>query len=163
MHLNDYFTRSFPLWILILVASSLFHSATWAQTKVSYDTARITNNNTRLFVDPRLSLLSLYKEPTKTINPNSISGSIHSGKGFRVLIYSGTDRLKANATKSDFMRRYPGVRIYMTYAVPQYKIKVGDFTSRQSANNLYNELSNQYSPCMIVPDIVEINTLKKHD
>jgi hypothetical protein len=163
MHLNVYLTSTSRFWIFVLATCTLFCSTAWSQTKVSYDTAKPISNYTRLFVDPRLSLLSLYKEPTKTINPNSISGSIHSGKGFRVLIYSGTDRLKANATKSDFMRRYPGVRIYMTYAVPQYKIKVGDFTSRQSANNLYNELSNQYSPCMIVPDIVEINTLKKHD
>jgi hypothetical protein len=135
----------------------------WGQTKVSYDTTNAPKNGVQLFSDYRLAILNSYKEPAKVITNNSVSGSIHSGKGFRVLIYSGTDRFKANATKSDFMRRHPGMRIYMTYALPQYKIKVGDFTSRQAATNLYTELSSQYSPCMIVPDIVEINTLKKHD
>lgn len=161
MHVHVYLIRNSRLWVFIIMINSLFSSASWAQTKVSYDTAMATSNSTRLFIDPRLSILSLYKEPTKTTN--TVSGSIRSGKGFRVLIYSGIDRFKANATKSDFMRRYPGTRIYMTYSMPQYKIKVGDFTSRQAASNLYNELSTQYSPCMIVPDIVEINTLKKHD
>lgn len=98
-----------------------------------------------------------------TSNHKLLNGNIHAARGFRVLIYAGTDRNKANNIKADFMRRYPGNRVYMTYSMPQFKIKVGDFANRQDANNLYRALMNQYSPCMIVPDIVEINTFQKND
>jgi hypothetical protein len=122
-----------------------------------------------LYADPRLAMLTAYREAPKpgsgtaVVNGKLVSGSIHSGRGYRILIYSGTDRNKANQTKTDFMRKYPGKRIYMTYSLPQYKIKVGDYISRQEANELYRQLSGIYSPCMVVPDIVEINTFRKND
>lgn len=128
-----------------------------AQMRVSNDTV----DSLTFHVDPRIHLLTELKGPDKAHQPSLPSGTIRTGKGFRVLIYSGADRIKANQTKVDFMTRYPGTRIYMTYSLPQYKVKVGDFANRQDAYMLYSELSEIYSPCMVVPDIVEINTFRK--
>lgn len=130
-----------------------------AQIRVTDDGAK----SVTLHADPRLDLVTAYCEPSKTYSGSNGYGSIHSGKGFRVMIYSGTDRDKANTVKADFMRRYPGTRVYMTYSLPQYRIKVGDYTSRDEALQLYRVLSGLYSPCMVVPDIVEINTFRKND
>ncbi len=121
-----------------------------------------------LFSDPRLKIVSSFSETKKQHNPIANNskiqvGSIRSTKGYRVIIYSGIDRSKANNTKVDFMRRNPGVRVYMTYSLPQYKIKVGNFSTRKDADELYRQLSGLYSPCMVVPDIVEINTFRKND
>jgi hypothetical protein len=126
------------------------------------------NKAVALFSDPRIHIVSSFSETKKqnippTNNSKILSGSIRSAKGYRVLIYSGIDRTKANKTKVDFMRRNPGVRVYMTYALPQYKVKVGNFSTRNEADNLYRQMSGLYSPCMVVPDIVEINTFRKHD
>lgn len=126
------------------------------------------NKAVALISDPRIHIVSSFTESEKQnitlANNNKIqSGSIRSARGYRVIIYSGIDRTKANNTKADFMRRNPGVRVYMTYALPQYKIKVGDFSTRNEANELYRQLSGLYSPCMVVPDIVEINTFRKND
>lgn len=126
------------------------------------------NKAVALISDPRIHVVSSFTESEKQnitlANNNKIqSGSIRSARGYRVIIYSGIDRTKANNTKADFMRRNPGVRVYMTYALPQYKIKVGDFSTRNEANELYRQLSGLYSPCMVVPDIVEINTFRKND
>jgi hypothetical protein len=127
------------------------------------------NKAVALFCDPRIHIVSSFSE-TKKQQPITLannakiqSGSIRSTKGYRVIIYSGIDRGKANNTKADFMRRNPGVRVYMTYALPQYKIKVGNFSTRKDADELYRQLSGLYSPCMVVPDIVEINTFHKND
>lgn len=125
-------------------------------------------NSVKLFADSRLTVLTTFQEITKPAYSNSGaskngSGSIHSAKGYRILIYSGIDRAKATSTKADFMRRHPGTRIYMTYALPQYRIKVGDYISRGEANEFYRQLSGIYSPCMVVPDIVEINTFRRND
>lgn len=141
-------------------------------TSISFGQKIESNNKAvALITDPRVHIVTSFTETEKQNNIASNSynnlktqnGSIRSARGYRVIIYSGIDRTKANNTKADFMRRNPGVRVYMTYALPQYKIKVGDFSTRNEANELYRQLSGLYSPCMVVPDIVEINTFRKND
>jgi len=88
-------------------------------------------------------------------------GGIYSGRGYRVQIYSGNDRGKATKVKLDFARRFPGVRTYMTYVQPQFRVKVGDFRSRGEAEKMYQQVSTLYTPCMIVPDYIVVNTLKQ--
>jgi hypothetical protein len=133
-----------------------------AQTAISQSVEPLAGG-VRLFADPRINILYTAEELDKNLTNKSVTGSIRSAKGYRVMIYSGIDRAKANMTKADFMRRFPDTRIYMSYALPQYRIKVGDFSSREEANNLYRQLTSLYSPCMVVPDIVELKTIRKND
>lgn len=162
---HNLFLNNFRRQYLFLLFFCTFKSN--AQTKIIYDTAIINTESVVLYADPRLSAITAYHESLKSDNnpgkSKGISGSIHSGKGFRVLIYSGIDRAKANNVKSDFMRRHPGIRVYMSYALPQYRVKVGDYTTRKEANDFYRQLNSFYSPCMVVPDIIEVNTFKKND
>lgn len=74
-------------------------------------------------------------------------------KGYRIQIYSGPDREVAKATKISFMKRFPSIRSYISYEVPYYKIKVGDFRSRQEALELYRYLSKTYTS-MVVPSLI---------
>ena len=86
-------------------------------------------------------------------------GVIRSGNGYRVQIYNGNDRIRANQVRVDFIRRYPQVRTYLSYVQPQFRVKVGDFRTRAEAQKVYDELTGIYNPCMIVPDIIVINTM----
>lgn len=110
-----------------------------------------TATGTVVHSDGRLAVLM--KRP-------SSGGGIYSGRGYRVQIYSGNDRAKATKIKIDFGRRFPGIKTYMTYIQPQFRIKVGDFRSRGEAEKMYQQVSTLYSPCMIVPDYIVVNTLK---
>ena len=130
---------------------------------VKYDTAQPDYQSVVLHADPRLALLTGYKDASRSTGSGNSAGSIHYGRGFRVQIYCGTDRNKANAVKADFMRRYPRTRTYMTYILPQYRVKVGDYATRQEAQQFYNQLTSIYSPCMVVGEIVEINTFRKNE
>lgn len=103
--------------------------------------------------DPRLDILAKKYR-------NVQLGVIRSGQGFRVQIYTGNDRAKAMEIKLDFMRRFPNIRTYLTYVQPQFRVKVGDFRTRQDAHVMYEQVSPLYNPSMIVPDIIVINTLK---
>jgi hypothetical protein len=85
-------------------------------------------------------------------------GGKYSGKGFRVQIYNGPNRDEALRRKAEFMRNYPGVHIYLVYAAPFYKLKVGDFRRREDAIGMYHEANGTYSPCMIVPDNVDVRS-----
>ena len=153
------------LFLLSLALSCRAGTAVAQMTVSMEDTTGVI-----VHADPRLALLT---SPPATSGSGSGSGSaakrsktggrtgvIRSGRGYRVQIYNGNDRAKAVQLKMDFLRRYPNVRTYMTYIQPQYRLKVGDFKSRGEAQRMYQELGRIYSPVMIVPDIIMINTAK---
>jgi SPOR domain len=81
---------------------------------------------------------------------------VGSGKGFRVQIYNGPDRSKAIERKTEFMRNYPGVPSYLSYITPCFRVKVGDYRNRNDALGMLKEANSAYSPCMIVPDIINV-------
>lgn len=84
--------------------------------------------------------------------------TVYTGKGFRVQIYNGPSREKAIAAKTEFMRRYPGVRTYLIYVAPGFRVKIGDFRSRGDAEGMLREANSMFTPSMIVPDMVTIST-----
>ncbi|HXS37342.1 MAG TPA: SPOR domain-containing protein [Flavipsychrobacter sp.] len=137
------------LFVLFLLS---FTGITNAQIKVSYS-QEDTATGVIIHSDSRLAILLRKRKDVEL-------GVIRSGSGYRVQIYSGNDRNRAMSVKIDFMRRFPGIRTYMTYVSPQFRVKVGDYRSRQDAEKMYKQVNVLYNPCMIVPDIIVINTLK---
>ncbi len=93
---------------------------------------------------------------TTTVNGTSRGGR-YNGTGYRVQIYYGTSREEAMRRKAEFMRHYPGVPTYFSYASPTYRVKVGDYRHREDAISMFREANGTYSPCMIVPDNVAIH------
>ncbi len=135
--------RCIPLVLLLLLSRN---SSAQQYVPLSEDTSGVV-----IYGDARLAVLT---------KKRASGPAIRSGQGYRVQIYSGNDRSEATRIKTDFMRRFPGVRTYMTYVQPQFRVKVGDYSSRQEAAKMYRQVNSIYNPCMIVPDIVEINTLR---
>lgn len=69
--------------------------------------------------------------------------------GFRVQIFSSTDRKTAYAEQTKFKARYPTIRSYISYAEPYYKLRVGDFRTRLEAEKLINKLRPNYEGLFI--------------
>jgi hypothetical protein len=115
-----------------------------------------------LHTDSRLDIVVRKTEPKPT-HPGRKSGMISSGRGYRVQIYSGNDRNVATQRKIDFLRRFPGTRTYLTYIAPTFRVKVGDYRDRKSAQAMYQQVSRLYNPCMVVNDIIEINSFHTND
>lgn len=136
--------------ILLLIAKPVF---IFAQQYEPSDSAGVM-----IYADSRLEILT-NKLKTAAI-ARSRAGMIRSGRGYRIQIYNGNDKNKAISLKVDFIRRYPKIPTYMTYIQPQFRVKIGDFQTRADAQKMYQELSRLYSPVMIVPDIIVINTFK---
>ena len=86
--------------------------------------------------------------------------TIYTGKGFRVQIYNGTDRSKAMEIKNEFARNNPGVRTYLSYISPRFRVKVGDYRRRAEAEGMWREANSTYNPSMIVPDIITVTTME---
>lgn len=70
-------------------------------------------------------------------------------KGFRVQIYSGNNRNEAYATQNRFKSQFSDIDSYINYDEPNYRVKVGDFTSRSEANNFMQVLRSQYSSVFV--------------
>jgi hypothetical protein len=131
-----------------------------------------------IFKDPRLDILMkrpalvARMEADKPVNFNPIvsadgkkkvTGSIYTQKGFRIIIYNGQDRTEAMNAKNKFMRIFPNIPSYMSYNVPSYKIKVGNFENRGEATAFMRQVSKQFPTSFIVPDLVTIKNINVTD
>lgn len=85
----------------------------------------------------------------------SRSGAI-SVNGFRVQIFSGTSRQEAYDQQARFQTLYPGVRTYISYEQPNYKVRVGDFRTRLEAEKLMNKLRRFYPALFIFSERINL-------
>lgn len=142
-------------------------------SKISFAQEQQDSAGVVILADARLDLLT--RKPSGTKNnysfepgtatdtrPEHKSGVIKSARGFRIQIYNGNDRNKAIKLKIDCIRRFPKLETYMTYIQPQFRVKAGNFPTRAEAQRYVQQMSSVFSPIMIVPDIIVINTFK-HD
>jgi hypothetical protein len=119
-----------------------------------------TTSGVFIHADPRLAILMTPELVVANHKNNGAYGSgvIRSAKGFRVQIYNGNDKNAAIRRKIDFMRKYPSVKTYMTYTQPIFRIKVGNFLTRKEAQEFMYQLQGVYTPLMVVPDYIVVNT-----
>lgn len=73
--------------------------------------------------------------------------------GFRVQLSSTANRNEALELKTQFLRRYPQVRAYVTYQQPYFKLRVGDFEQRGDASRFMQEIYDLF-PGFIVSDTI---------
>jgi hypothetical protein len=89
-----------------------------------------------------------------------VTGSIVTRRGYRVNIYSGSSRTAAVNMKRKFMRSHRGVRSYMSYISPYFKIRVGNYASKKSAYRMLRKLqSSGFPKSFVVPDIVTVKNI----
>jgi hypothetical protein len=164
---------------LLLLTLLLLSVGSFAQVETTTeDTVKMVEENVVIFKDSRLDILSKRpalmakveeeKEKDKIVNYNPIvssdgkkkvTGSIYTSKGFRIIIYNGPDRNAAMLAKNNFTRAFPGVASYVSYNVPSYKIKVGNFESRNEASAFMRKVNKAFPTAFIVPDIVTIKNI----
>lgn len=137
--------------LLILISTCVLISATHAQNnnhapaQVRQDPPPQTGS---IQADDRLDKMA--EQSTITVRTRVSSTS----RGYRVQIYSGNNRENAQKVKINFMKRFPTIRSYITYSMPYYRIRVGDFASKREAQDMYKHLSATYKNVMIVPSLI---------
>lgn len=88
-----------------------------------------------------------------------INNEKQSITGYRIQIYFGSTRVEALSSKADFIRKYPDLKIYMIYEQPNYKIRVGDFTTRYEAEKYHKQIIAEFKSSFIVPDEISLPEL----
>lgn len=93
---------------------------------------------------------------TQTHNEPHGDGSKTTVLGFRIQIYTGSSRETAYDVQASFKSMYPDISTYISYTQPNYRVKVGDFRSRNQANALMSELKKRFSPVFLFTEEVNV-------
>ncbi|MBC8266401.1 MAG: SPOR domain-containing protein [Flavobacteriales bacterium] len=125
----------------LLVAFFFVPIITFGQTTDSLQTYE-----TSLLGDQRVKNLL-----QRHINLNKEKGVM----GWRLQIFSNTDREKAQEVRTRFLQNFPEIRAYLTHKAPYFKVVVGNFHTKLQAKKVQSEISSKFR-CYIVPSKVII-------
>ena len=89
----------------------------------------------------------------------NVAAARMSRPGYRIQIYFGTDRVRAQEIRAEFMRYFPETGAYLVYQAPNFKVRVGDFKSRLEAQGFLNSLHDRYTPAFVIPDEIRLPNL----
>ncbi|PPK85101.1 sporulation related protein [Neolewinella xylanilytica] len=82
-------------------------------------------------------------------------------EGWRVQLLATTDRQQLETTERKFRADYPSVTVDWVHNKPYYKLRAGAFFTRQEAERLRQNLSQEYEGVYLVKDQVEESELLK--
>jgi hypothetical protein len=141
------------LLMIPLMACTLHAQSNYSSNKEIIDTNAITINK-----DPRIDLLI---KKQAQINEETSRDSRRSAKGFRLLVLNTIKRDDAINAKTAIYKNFPELKAYLLYQSPYFKLKVGNFKTKDEAED-YRKKLNQYFPSgvYIMQDTIEVNPEK---
>ncbi len=145
--------------IIVLMQALLFSYSMFAQESI-IKTERASSNSPEIISkvrpqqDARLdSMLNWH------IENNLKKGGVD---GFRVEIFFSSApnaKEKALEIKREFLTRFPDIDVYIKFNAPDFKVRVGDFRTKNEALKLKKKLDNKYPKSFIVPDLIKFPEL----
>jgi len=96
------------------------------------------------------------------INKNaSLSKEVTHTPGFRIQVYFSSDRAarqEAERIKKDLKTKYSNLAVYIEYKAPFWKVKLGNYKTRNEALRMKNELTGSFPNLWIIKEMVKINS-----
>lgn len=89
----------------------------------------------------------------KNIDKNKIANVID---GYRIQLFSGSERNNANALKTKFLKLYPETPAYLIYQQPYFKLRVGDYRTKIEAQQIFYKLQDDFGQVIIIPDKINL-------
>jgi len=91
------------------------------------------------------------------INEETTRDSRRTASGYRILVMNSNDRKKVFDAKARIYQLYPELKPYLLYQAPFYKLKVGNFRTKEEAEEYLTELSRDFPKGLfVVRDIIEV-------
>ena len=82
-----------------------------------------------------------------------------SSFGYRIQIFSGSDRKNAYDLQAKCQDRFPEMHTYLSYRDPNFKVKVGDFRSRIEAEKMIEEMRPSFTGLYIISEKINLPKL----
>lgn len=91
------------------------------------------------------------------------NSSTTEGPGFRIQIYAGSKMELANGTKADFVQTFghDNYSVYQNWQPPHFRVRVGDFLSRQEAMRELSTIRQVFPDAFVVTDQINLPKFKK--
>lgn len=106
-----------------------------------------TRGTVKVFKDARIDSLIAHRNKLKSVK-NGVAR--FSTQGYRIQIFSGSSRKEAYNLQARFQSEYPGVRTYISYKMPDFKVHVGDFRTRLEAEKQVQDMKSRYTRLFII-------------
>jgi hypothetical protein len=87
-------------------------------------------------------------------------------EGFRVEIFFSAEMDaydQAKDQKVKFLSKYPEHEVHIKYDAPNFKVRVGDFRTKNEALRLLKSIERNYPMAFIVPDKIKFPLLKQYN
>lgn len=127
--------------VLVFVFSDLFAQST---------------GSVAVYKDSRIDLLLKKQAEANNLSTRN-SSKRRNAKGYRLLIISTNSRDEAIAAKTAIYNYFPELKAYMWHQSPYYKVKAGNFLTRNEAAAYQKRLSPVFPRgVFIMNDIVEV-------
>ena len=136
---------------------SLFTSLSFiAFSQATNDTASVVVHK-----DPRLDVL-LRKQAD--INAANKKASARTARGYRLLVVNTNKRDEAISAKTKVYTNFPELQAYLVYQTPYFKLKAGNFRTREEARE-YQKLLSIHFPkgVIVIPDTIEVTPEKEEN
>ena len=75
--------------------------------------------------------------------------------GFRIQLFSSSNRLEAVKVRAEFLQKYPTNKSYLVYQAPNFKVRVGNYIDRLSVSKSLEEIKIDFSSAFVVKDEIE--------
>jgi hypothetical protein len=75
-----------------------------------------------------------------------------SSYGYRVQIYSGSNRSAAFKAQDKFNQEFPDMRTYIAYREPNFKVHAGDFRTRIEAERIKEQMKAWFPAMFIISE-----------
>ena len=151
-------------FLVLFFVGLLTHTATFGQAKAD----SLTNH----YVET-LNLPPSGKQGAITIKQDSLVGwllnkyeAINAAEnkmnGWRIQIYNSSGKVardEANDIRNKFLNVYSNHKAYLIYQPPFFKIRVGDFRTKQDAFELYKSVMAVFPVSYIVNDKVNLPSI----
>ncbi len=76
--------------------------------------------------------------------------------GYRIQVFSSSERSKASEVKSKLLSLYPDAEVTFMYQAPHFKVRVGNYRNRIDCQHMFRELLEEFPQSFIVPDKVDV-------
>jgi hypothetical protein len=141
---------------LVLVLSLFLMKSSFSQ-----DTLALTGPALIVHKDSRADAL-VRKQAEINERSKRITG--RTMRGYRLLVLNTNSRDEAMAAKAKVYTHFPDQKAYLTYQSPFFKLKAGNFQTRDEAKR-YQSLMNTLFPkgVFIIGDVIEVAPVKDPD
>jgi hypothetical protein len=82
-------------------------------------------------------------------------------EGYRVEIFFSTnDKQKALDKKVEFLSKYPEYNVHVLFISPNFRVRVGDFRTKNEALKLFKKIEKDYRGAFVVKDNIKFPLAK---